>query len=244
MTRSIASSGSAQLAEDIGDRLRRLRRGSRAPPGSALVIGVSIPGAWLWVALRRPRYAALDALLVAVAVSLLVNDAPREVSRGSAPSPRWPCASGTRLGRTSRVDSPRVRRAGLIVLFATLLVGCGGEETRLADRAGRGTAAQGGGRGDRDGGEGARRVRNTPGGLFAGLRRLPHVQGGGHQRQDGPGPRQEPPGQGRGLHPGVDRRSNAKIAAGFGPGIMPRAYGETLDSKQVADLVAFLSQQG
>ncbi|MEK6275091.1 MAG: hypothetical protein AABM30_07100 [Actinomycetota bacterium] len=33
----------------------------------------------VWVGLRRPRYAILDAVLVALAVSLLVNDSPRDV---------------------------------------------------------------------------------------------------------------------------------------------------------------------
>ena len=31
-------------------------------------------------ALRRPRYATVDAVLVALAVSLLVNDSPRDVA--------------------------------------------------------------------------------------------------------------------------------------------------------------------
>ena len=78
VTRSIGG-GPAQLAEDIGDRLVASAEGVVSTWHSALVIGVSIP-VLIWVALRRPRYAALDALLVAVAVSLLVNDAPREVS--------------------------------------------------------------------------------------------------------------------------------------------------------------------
>ena len=78
VTRSIGD-GPAQLAEDIGDRLVASAEGVVSTWHSALVIGVSIP-VLVWVALRRPRYAALDALLVAVAVSLLVNDAPREVS--------------------------------------------------------------------------------------------------------------------------------------------------------------------
>ena len=34
---------------------------------------------------------------------------------------------------------------------------------------------------------------------------------------------------------------NAEVAQGFQPGIMPN-YGEQLDSKQIADLVAFLQQ--
>ena len=78
VTRSIGG-GPTQLAEDIGDRLVASARGVVSTWHSALVVGVSIP-VLIWVALRRPRYAALDALLVAVAVSLIVNDAPREVS--------------------------------------------------------------------------------------------------------------------------------------------------------------------
>jgi hypothetical protein len=78
VTRSIEG-GPAQLAEDIGDRLVASVKGVVSTWHSALVVGVSIP-VLAWVALRRPRYAALDAFLVAVAVSLIVNDAPREVS--------------------------------------------------------------------------------------------------------------------------------------------------------------------
>jgi hypothetical protein len=78
VTRSIGG-GPAQLAEDIGDRLVGSGKGVVSTWHSALVVGVSIP-VLVWVALRHPRSAVLDALLVAVAVSLLVNDAPREVS--------------------------------------------------------------------------------------------------------------------------------------------------------------------
>lgn len=78
VTRSIGG-GPVQLAEDIGDRLVASAKGVVSTWHSALVVGVSIP-VLVWVALRRPRYAALDALLVAIAVSLIVNDAPREVS--------------------------------------------------------------------------------------------------------------------------------------------------------------------
>ena len=35
---------------------------------------------------------------------------------------------------------------------------------------------------------------------------------------------------------------DAQIAPGFQPGIMPKTYGQQLDSKQIADLVAFLIQ--
>jgi hypothetical protein len=78
VTRSIGG-GPAQLAEDIGDRLVASAKGVVSTWHSALVVGVSIP-VLIWIALRRPRYVAVDALLVAVAVSLIVNDAPREVS--------------------------------------------------------------------------------------------------------------------------------------------------------------------
>jgi hypothetical protein len=33
----------------------------------------------VWIALRRPRFATVDAVLLALAVSLLVNDSPRDV---------------------------------------------------------------------------------------------------------------------------------------------------------------------
>jgi cytochrome c oxidase subunit II len=35
---------------------------------------------------------------------------------------------------------------------------------------------------------------------------------------------------------------NDEIAAGFQQGVMPATYGDTLDDKQLADLVAFLTQ--
>jgi len=35
---------------------------------------------------------------------------------------------------------------------------------------------------------------------------------------------------------------NAKVATGYQPGIMPQTFGEQLDDKQLADLVAFLVQ--
>jgi hypothetical protein len=78
VTRSIGG-GPDQLAEDIADRLQASANGVVSSWHSAAVIAVSIP-VLVWLALRRPRYLVLDALLVALAVSLLVNDAPREVS--------------------------------------------------------------------------------------------------------------------------------------------------------------------
>jgi hypothetical protein len=78
VTRSIGD-GPVQLADDIADRIGDSAKGVVSSWHSALVIGFSIP-VLVWVALRRPRYPVVDALLVAIAVSLVVNDAPREVS--------------------------------------------------------------------------------------------------------------------------------------------------------------------
>jgi hypothetical protein len=78
VTRSIEG-GPVQLAGDIADRLGASVRGVVSSWHSALVVGVSIP-VLVWVALRRPRSPVVDGLLIAIAVSLLVNDAPREVS--------------------------------------------------------------------------------------------------------------------------------------------------------------------
>lgn len=78
VTRSLGG-GPGQLAEDFADRLGASARGVVSSWHAAVVVAVSIP-TLVWLALRRPRYAVLDTLLVAIAVSLLVNDAPREVS--------------------------------------------------------------------------------------------------------------------------------------------------------------------
>jgi hypothetical protein len=77
VTRSL-SGGPGQVAEDIADRLVASAEGVVSSWHSAVVVAGSIP-VLVWLALRRPRYAVLDALLVALAVSLVVNDAPREV---------------------------------------------------------------------------------------------------------------------------------------------------------------------
>jgi hypothetical protein len=77
VTRSLGG-GPDQVAEDIVDRLGASAEGVVSSWHSAAIVAVAIP-VLVWLGLRRPRYAVLDALLVALAVSLLVNDAPREV---------------------------------------------------------------------------------------------------------------------------------------------------------------------
>ena len=77
VTRSLGG-GPDQVAEDIVDRLGASVEGVASNWHTAVLVAAAIP-VLIWVGLRRPRYAVLDALLVALAVSLLVNDAPREV---------------------------------------------------------------------------------------------------------------------------------------------------------------------
>ena len=125
-----------------------------------------------------------------------------------------------------------MRRAGLIVLFATLLVGCGGEETVSPTGPVEGTLPKA---------EAGNPARGKV--LF-----VSEGCGGCHTFKAAGTSGKTGPDLDKGLQ-GKDeayiRESivdpNAKVAAGFQPGVMP-PYGETLESKQVADLVAFLSQ--
>jgi cytochrome c553 len=75
------------------------------------------------LATRRPRFAAGDALLVAVAVSLLVNDTPQHVAAAGA-------ISYGVLWTFERLDSPSMRRAPVIAAVIALAAGlaaCGYE---------------------------------------------------------------------------------------------------------------------
>jgi hypothetical protein len=63
---------------DLGHRLRVSWHGLTATPQAAIAAGATFL-ALLGFALLRPRSAAVDALLAAVAVSLLVNDTPTDV---------------------------------------------------------------------------------------------------------------------------------------------------------------------
>ena len=65
----------------------------------------------------------------------------------------------------------------------------------------------------------------------------------GTSSQTGPGARQGPQGQGRGLHPASRSRSpSAEIAAGFQDGIMPKNYGDTLSPEELDALVEYLGK--
>lgn len=126
-----------------------------------------------------------------------------------------------------------MRRVGLIVLFATFLAGCGGEETvsptgpveGTLPKAETGNPAQGK----------TLFVSEGCGGCHT-------FKAAGTSGKTGPNLDQSLKGKDEAYIRESIVDPNAKVAAGFQPGIMP-PYGETLDSRQVADLVAFLSQQ-
>ena len=77
VTRSLGG-GPDQVVEDVVDRLHASVEGVASNWHTTVLVAIAIP-VLAWVGLRRPRNAVLDALLVALAVSLVVNDAPREV---------------------------------------------------------------------------------------------------------------------------------------------------------------------
>ena len=74
--------GPAGWFGDIGHRLH-LSADHLTKWHLALIAAVSLV-ALAWLAVRRPRSPALDALLVGLAVSLVVNDAPSDVASGGA----------------------------------------------------------------------------------------------------------------------------------------------------------------
>lgn len=82
VTRAVGG-GPIDLAEHIGHRLRLSAEGVFSSLHAAIIIPVSLAGL-IWISLRRPRYATVDAVLVAIAVSLLVNDSPRDVAAWGA----------------------------------------------------------------------------------------------------------------------------------------------------------------
>ena len=78
VTRTIGD-GPGALAGELAHRWRVSLDGLRRRAGRRPTIITFSLLVLVWVALRRPRFATVDAVLVALAVSLLVNDSPRDV---------------------------------------------------------------------------------------------------------------------------------------------------------------------
>ena len=77
VTRTIGD-GPGALAGELAHRWRVSLDGYVAGWQATTIITFSLL-VLVWVALRRPRFATVDAVIVALAVSLLVNDSPRDV---------------------------------------------------------------------------------------------------------------------------------------------------------------------
>ena len=71
--------GPGAVIGDLGHRLHLSEAAVTSTWNAALLFAMGL-GALVWLALRRPRLAVLDALLVALAISLLVNDTPTDVA--------------------------------------------------------------------------------------------------------------------------------------------------------------------
>jgi len=78
VTRTLGD-GPGALAGELAHRWRVSLDGYVASWQATVIITASI-AVLVWIGLRRPRYPVLDATLVALAVSLLVNDSPRDVA--------------------------------------------------------------------------------------------------------------------------------------------------------------------
>jgi hypothetical protein len=93
--------GPGSLAGHLGHRIHLSAAYVASRWYEALLFAASVAGL-AWLALRRPRLAVLDALLVALAVSLLVNDTPTDISGFGVLSGLvlwiWAGRSGERLG--------------------------------------------------------------------------------------------------------------------------------------------------
>jgi cytochrome c oxidase subunit II len=126
-----------------------------------------------------------------------------------------------------------VRRAVLIVLFALLLAGCGGEKVVSPTGPVNGTlptAAKG------DAAAGKKVFADT------GCGSCHTFAPAGASGMIGPNLDEVLKGKSADFIKESIVNPNAEIAPGFQPDVMPPGYGSQLTSKQIADLVAFLQQ--
>jgi cytochrome c551/c552 len=121
VTRAVGS-GPGSLLGDLGRRLHLSWASATKAPHNIVFFLVSL-AALVWMGTMRPRRATVDALLAALAVSLLVNDTPVDALGLGAIG----CVA---LVRWESVDSRPMRRGALtaaFVLAVLTLSGCGKE---------------------------------------------------------------------------------------------------------------------
>ena len=137
VTRRVGDGPGALLGE-LGNRVHISVERLASSWHPALVFAIAI-AALVILATRRPRFAAGEALLVAIGVSLVVNDTPHHVAAAGA-------LSYGVLWVLERLDSDPMRRLPVIAAIAVLavgLAGCGYEgETTASPETVEGTAPQ------------------------------------------------------------------------------------------------------
>ena len=152
VTRRVGDGPGALLGE-LGNRVHISVERLASSWHAALVFAISI-AALVILATRRPRFAAGDALLVAIGVSLVVNDTPQHVAAAGA-------ISYGVLWTFERLDSAPMRRLPVIAVVAALavgLAGCGYEgETTASPETVEGRRPT-----DRDDADGDDRPRRRP----------------------------------------------------------------------------------
>ncbi len=133
VTRAVGD-GPWTVLGDIADRLElSVRRSAGFGPAFAIIASLIVA---IWVATRRPRGAVTDALLAALAVSLLVNDTPGDVLGIGAAAlfATWHWETRGAPAHPTEVDRLRAMRrttatlALLLAAIALAVAGCGGEE--------------------------------------------------------------------------------------------------------------------
>lgn len=149
--------GPGTVLRDLADRLTLSWHRVTASFGPAFVAAASL-AVLAAVATRRRRAAVTDALLVALAVSLVVNDTPSDVLAvgAAAAFALHRLETGSRAsGRKARLDWPPMRRATtllalLLAVLALVAAGCGGEDTTATPETVEGTLPTVTGGGDSD----------------------------------------------------------------------------------------------
>ena len=136
------SDGPGAVLGDVADRLELSARRTFGAVGPAFAVLASLP-VLAWVATRPPRRPVTDALLVALAVSLLVNDTPGDViGIGAAIAftlRRFEDAPPDGLDRLRAMRRPAIAFALLLSVLALVAVGCGGEEVTATPETVEGT---------------------------------------------------------------------------------------------------------
>lgn len=125
-----------------------------------------------------------------------------------------------------------MRRAVLIAVLGALLAGCGGEETVSPTGPVEGTLPKA---------EAGNPAAGKAQFAELGCGGCHTFKAAGTSGQTGPDLDESLQGKDAEYIRESIANPNAEIAPGFQPGIMPN-YGEQLESKQIADLVAFLQQ--